>query len=216
MLYYMTMNMDPVSQWRVVDIGLLFMMWGIMMAGMMLPSAIPVIMLVDKLNHRRKQHSKPFTQTLYFTLGYLLAWLVYSLLATLIQWWLHHLMILSPMMISINTGFSSAVLIFAGLYQWSPFKQKCLQLCRSPFSFISSHWREGIVGAIRLGLSHGQYCLGCCWLLMALLFVTGVMNITWIFILSMIVIVEKLLPKGEIISKTLGLLLIGYGCYLFL
>jgi len=216
MLYFMTMNMNPVGQWRIADIGLLFVMWGIMMAGMMLPSAIPVIMLVDKLNYRRRQQSKPFTQTFYFMVGYLLAWLAYSLIATLIQWWLHHLMILSPMMISINTNFSAALLIFTGLYQWSPFKQKCLQLCRSPFSFISTHWKEGVAGAIRLGLKHGQYCLGCCWLLMALLFVTGVMNIKWILILSLIVIVEKMLPKGDVLSKVLGILLLCYGFYLFL
>ena len=115
------------------------------------------------------------------------------------------------MMISANHIFSGILLLIAGLYQWTPYKQKCLQLCRSPLSLLTTQWQEGINGAIRLGFKHGQYCLGCCWFLMALLFVTGVMNLKWIFILTLLVLVEKCLPKGDVLGKGLGILLVLLG-----
>ncbi|NQZ79812.1 MAG: DUF2182 domain-containing protein [Colwellia sp.] len=207
----MTMNMEPVASWQLTDILMLFVMWSIMMIGMMLPSATPVILLINKLNQQRKTRQAPFTHTLFFISGYLLAWIFYSALITLIQWWLHHLSILSAMMISANHIFSGILLLIAGLYQWTPYKQKCLQLCRSPLSLLTTQWQEGINGAIRLGFKHGQYCLGCCWFLMALLFVTGVMNLKWIFILTLLVLVEKCLPKGDVLGKGLGILLVLLG-----
>jgi len=211
MVFAMSMNMEPIALWQFTDIFMLFVMWCIMMIGMMLPSASPVILLIDKLNRQRQVRNNAFTHTLFFTSGYLLAWVFYSALITLIQWWLHHLSILSVMMVSSNYLFSGILLIIAGLYQWTPYKQKCLQLCRSPLSLITTQWREGINGAIRLGFKHGQYCLGCCWFLMALLFVTGVMNLKWIFLLTMLVLVEKCLPKGEVLGKGLGIVLVLLG-----
>jgi len=211
MFFGMTMNMKAVGLWNESDLLSLFLMWAIMMAGMMLPSAIPVILLVDKLNSQRKVKQVAFTHSLYFIAGYLLAWILYSVLITLIQWGLHSVSILSPMMISSNNIFSSVLLIIAGLYQWSTLKQKCLQLCRTPLNMLTTQWREGISGAITLGFKHGQYCLVCCWFLMALLFVTGVMNLKWILVLTLLVMIEKCLPRGDIISKALGCLLISLG-----
>lgn len=211
MLYGMTMNMEPVATWSNADIALLFMMWAIMMAGMMLPSALPVILLINKINQQRRQHGTSYTPTIFFSMGYLIAWTIYSLIITFVQTWLHHLELLSPMMDSANSQFSAIILIAAGIYQFTPYKQQCLKLCRSPLSLLTSDWQEGIKGAIRLGLKHGSYCVGCCWFLMAILFVTGVMNLQWILILTLLVLVEKAAPKGDVIGKYLGCLLIIIG-----
>jgi len=211
MVFSMTMNMEPVEQWSLSDLFMLFIMWAVMMAGMMLPSATPMILLVDKLNKKRQINNRAFVHTFYFVLGYLLAWTFYSILITFVQWQLHKLSLLSPMMISKNASFSGVLLLIAGIYQWTPLKQRCLQWCRSPLSILTTQWQEGISGAIRLGIVHGQYCLGCCWFLMALLFVTGVMSLQWILVLTIIVMVEKLFPKGEWLGKALGVLLIIYG-----
>lgn len=213
MLFGMTMNMQPVARWTGGDIALLFMMWAIMMAGMMLPSALPVIMLVEQINHKREMRQARFTPTLFFVVGYLLVWTVYSLAITWLQVRLHHLALLNPMMVSANPLFSASLLIAAGIYQFTPLKQTCLQLCRSPLSLLSSQWREGVLGAIRLGVKHGQYCVGCCWFLMALLFVTGVMNLQWILILTMVVLVEKCFLNSPLSSKLLGALLIALGIF---
>ena len=200
----MTMNMKPVTQWSIADIAILFSMWAIMMAGMMLPSAMPVILLVEQVNRKRKLRRASYTHTLFFVIGYLLIWGLYSAVITITQYTLHHWALLGPMMSSANIAFSSAILLAAGIYQLTPLKQRCLQLCRSPLSVISSQWREGKLGAIRLGINHGQYCVGCCWILMAILFVTGVMNLKWILLLSLIVLIEKVLPYPEVASKLLG------------
>ena len=203
-VFAMTMNMEPVTQWSIADIAILFCMWAIMMAGMMLPSAMPVILLVEQVNKKRKLRRASYTHTLFFVIGYLLIWGLYSAVITIIQYTLHHWALLSPMMSSANIAFSSAILLAAGIYQLTPLKQRCLQLCRSPLSVISSQWKEGKLGAILLGINHGQYCVGCCWILMAILFVTGVMNLKWILLLSLIVLVEKVLPYPEVASKLLG------------
>jgi predicted metal-binding membrane protein len=213
----MTMNMEPVEYWDHSDIFMLFIMWTIMMAGMMLPSAIPVVLWVDKLNQQRKARGANYTHSFYFVLGYLIVWTLYSLLLTAIQYWLHQQALLTLMMDSANLYFSSFLLIAAGIYQGTSYKENCLQLCRSPLSMLTTHWREGIGGAINLGFKHGQYCLGCCWFLMSLLFVTGVMNLTWIIILTLLVITEKSLPQGLIFSKILGvgLLCLGFSLLFF-
>lgn len=211
MVYGMTMNMEPVDTWSKVDLVLLFFMWAIMMAGMMLPSAVPVILLIDKINKHRLSTNTTYVPTIIFALGYLISWGIYSVAITLLQWWLHHLELLSPMMDSANIKFSALILIVAGVYQFTPLKQRCLALCRSPLTLISKGWKQGVMGAIELGIKHGTYCVGCCWFLMAILFITGVMNLQWILILTLIVLVEKVLPKGEIVSKYLGGLLILLG-----
>ncbi len=220
MLFDMTMNMDPVSSWSTYDVYLLFIMWAIMMAGMMLPSAIPVILLVEKINTQRSRRKAPFTPTIFFISGYLLAWCAYSVMITFIQWRLHHLELLSPMMDSSSFLFSACLLIVAGAYQFSHLKQRCLHLCRSPMTFLTRDWQDGKVSAIKIGFKHGTFCVGCCWFLMALLFVTGVMNLTWIFMLTLLVLIEKTLPDPLVKSKKLtkvsgSILIIVGGFYLY-
>jgi len=213
MLVEMTMNMAPVSQWSYFDNVMLFIMWAIMMAGMMLPSAIPVVLLIEKINQKRQARNTEYVHTLYFILGYLIAWSLYSLVISLLQWWLHHLSILTPMMIIGQKWFACLLLIIAGIYQWLPLKQRCLNLCRSPLNFIMTQWQEGTINAIKIGFKHGQYCIGCCWLLMALLFVFGVMDLKWILALTMIVIIEKIAPLGDKFSKVLGIALAALGLF---
>ena len=186
-------------------------MWAIMMAGMMLPSAYPVIMLAAKINQQRKQRGDSYTATLYFIFGYLLAWSLYSLVISLIQYALHYGAVLNSMMMSANHYFSATLLIAAGLYQFTNIKHLCINHCRSPISMLTLHWREGIAGAIQLGFKHGQYCLGCCGVLMGLLFVTGVMNLKWILLLTTVVLIEKVLIKKPYIDNVLGFALIAIG-----
>lgn len=216
MVFQMTMNMEPVGQWNSLDLFMLFLMWSIMMAGMMLPSATPVILWVDKINQRRRHSGTAYIPTLYFISGYLLIWSLFSGVITLIQWWLHSLSLLSPMMVSANTHFSAVLLILAGAYQWSPLKQQCLKLCKSPLSLMTTQWQEGTWGAIRLGMIHGQYCLGCCWALMTLLFVTGVMNLKWILLMSIFIMLEKRLKKGEKFGQLSGIAFIILGISLWI
>lgn len=204
MLFMMTMNMTPIAQWNVYDLLMLFIMWTIMMFGMMLPSAIPVILIVNNMNQQRITRGAAYVHSSFFVSGYLLAWVIYSLAITLIQYWLHHISLLTPMMVSGEVWFSSALLFVAGVYQWLPIKQRCLSVCRSPMGFIMKEWGEGYANAIKLGFKHGQYCLGCCWFLMALLFAAGVMDLKWIIVLTLVVLAEKLLPKGELFGRILG------------
>ena len=214
MIFLMTMNMAPVAQWSYSDVVWLFIMWAIMMAGMMLPSATPIFKLIEQINLKRRARQATYASSLYFVLGYLLVWLLYSVIITLLQWWLHHLALLSPMMKSSQLWFTCVLLIMAGIYQWLPIKQYCLSRCRSPLGFLTSSWQEGINGAIKMGFSHGQYCLGCCWILMALLLAFGVMNLQWIIALTLLVAIEKLSIYGQTFSKILGLMLILLALYL--
>lgn len=216
MFFMMTMNMSPVTQWDYLDIILLFIMWAIMMAGMMLPSALPIFHLIEKINSQRKARNAAYSSSFYFILGYLLAWFCYSFAITMLQWWFHHLAWLTPMMKSAQLEFTCLILLLAGVYQWLPIKQRCLNHCRSPLGFLTSSWQEGVVGAIKMGFSHGQYCLGCCWMLMALLLVFGVMNLAWIIALTFIVFIEKLVPNGVLFSKVLGVSLILSSMWLFI
>lgn len=210
MLFLMSMNMSPVANWNSYDLFMLFIMWAVMMFGMMLPSAIPVILLVNKINQQRLQREVSFVHSAYFVMGYLAAWSLYSLLISLLQYYLQLQAIINPMMVSAELWFSSLLLIVAGIYQWLPIKQRCLNVCRSPLNFVMKEWGEGSYSAIRLGFKHGQYCLGCCWFLMALLFVAGVMDLVWIALLTLVVLSEKLLPKGEVIARILGIILIAF------
>lgn len=215
MFFLMTMNMSPVAQWSYVDIILLFIMWAIMMAGMMLPSALPIFHLIEKINNQRKARDADYSSSIYFILGYLIAWFCYSFAITLLQWWLHYLALLTPMMKSAQLEFTCLILLIAGVYQWLPIKQSCLNHCRSPLGFLTSSWQEGTMGAIKMGFIHGQYCLGCCWLLMTLLLAFGVMDLQWIFALTLIVFIEKLLATGVLLSRLLGVSLILSAAWLY-
>jgi predicted metal-binding membrane protein len=185
--------------------GAIVLMWWLMMMAMMLPSATPAILLYARV--RQAWNNGPaVAHTWLFLCGYVAVWLLFSVGAALAQ----RLLTGASMAIG-NRYAEGALLIAAGAYQLSPLKTSCVSSCRSPARFISSHWRPGWDGAIRLGLVHGIYCVGCCWLLMALLFVGGVMNLLWVVGLTLIVTVEKLLPRGALIGRAAGVALLVWG-----
>lgn len=188
-------------------------MWTVMMVAMMLPSAAPTILLYATVSRRRRLEGRPALPTAVFTLGYLLVWTLYATAAAGAQWELHRRALLSPAMASASPLLAGGLLVAAGLYQWMPFKGACLSQCRSPLGFFSAEWREGARGALRMGMRHGTYCVGCCWLLMALLFVSGVMNVLWVAAIAGFVLVEKLVLAGERIGRMVGVMLVGWGLW---
>ena len=189
--------------------ALLTAMWWVMMVAMMLPSAAPTILLYARAA-RHGGIARPPVAT--FLFGYLAVWGLFSCLAAGLQLLLQREMLVTGMaMASASRWFSAALLIGAGLYQFSPLKDRCLSRCRNPALFIAQHQRPGVTGALRLGIIHGAFCAGCCWGLMAILFVGGVMNIAWVAILALLVAAEKLLPGGKTIARLIGALLIGWG-----
>ncbi len=212
-----TNAMQPVFiGWDITYFTTMFLMWAIMMVGMMLPSAAPMILLYGRVA-RQKADLTPVYKNLYsFMAGYLLIWTGFSLLATILQYGLESWALLSLMMVSKSTVFGGCLLIMAGLFQLSSLKNTCLNHCRMPGSFLARYWRNGPNGALMMGLHHGLYCVGCCWALMLLLFVGGVMNLLWILILSLYVLLEKLLPFGKALDRLTGLALIGAGAYMAL
>lgn len=211
MLFDMTMVMSP--HWHLYELTMVFVMWAVMMVGMMMPSATPMILLFAKINRTRLQRSAEFVSSNLFILGYLLVWSLYSLVITLMQWQLHELALMTPMMKSSNDIASGILLILIGIYQISPLKQQCLNYCRSPLNFLMTQWQEGKLGAVKMGLKHGLYCVGCCWLLMALLLVVGVMHIGWILALSILVLLEKVVNWPKTINLGICLTCIGSGIY---
>jgi predicted metal-binding membrane protein len=207
------MAMPGAGPWSLADLVLVFVMWAAMMVAMMLPSATPMVLI-----HRRlagAAASSPGAETAFFGAGYVLIWTVFSAAATVAQWGLHSALLISPAMRT-NGLLSGALLAAAGVYQWTPLKQACLAGCASPLQFLSSRWRAGNLGALRMGMLHGAYCVGCCWLLMALLFVYGVMNIAWIAAISLYVLVEKTLPATTWLPRVTGMLLVAWGIVLTL
>jgi predicted metal-binding membrane protein len=194
------------------DLVLLLTMWLVMMTGMMLPSAAPMILTFAKVNQNRRARGQPYVPTALFTAGYLLAWGGFSIAATLAQWALERAALLSAMDMTTDSRWLGGLLfVGAGLYQVTPVKRACLSACWSPLDFVANHWRDGSGGALRMGMVHGLYCLGCCWVLMLLLFVGGVMNLLWVAGLSAIVLAEKLVPPGPWFGRISGALLAAYG-----
>ena len=191
-------------------------MWWVMMIAMMLPSAAPTILLYARVYRHNSEDSHNAAPTAAFLAGYLSSWLWFSLIATLLQWWLEQLgLVHSMMMWSSNHLLSAGFLLLAGAYQFSPLKQACLVHCRSPASYLSSHWLPGHSGALQMGFRHGIYCIGCCWSMMLLLFVGGVMNLFWIAGLALLVMAEKLLPGGVWLSRLSGAAMLLTAGYLF-
>ena len=186
-------------------------MWAVMMAAMMLPSAAPMILLFATIARRRSERGEPTTASGAFAFGYLTVWAAFSLAAVGLQFGLERAALLSPMMQTTSIALAGTVLIAAGLYQWTRLKQTCLRYCRSPLEFVTMYWRPGTGGAFLMGLRHGAVCVGCCWLLMLLLFVGGVMNFAWIGGIALFVLVEKLFPAGHWIGRAAGVLLVVWG-----
>jgi predicted metal-binding membrane protein len=187
-----------------------------MMAGMMIPSAAPMILLYARVGRQAVAQHKPFAATGWFAGGYLLAWAIFSFLAALLQAGLSHAALLTPMMTSASNVMGGGILIAAGLYQWSSWKYACLADCRAPLAFIQKHggFRRRALPSLGLGLRHGFLCIGCCWALMLLLFIGGIMNIVWIAGLAILVLFEKLLTDGRNVSRVIGLTLIIAGILL--
>ena len=191
-------------------------MWLVMMVGMMLPGAAPTILLYAAMVRKNGERGTVLPQAWIFTSGYLAVWAAFSVLATLLQVALDQAALLTPMLRSANQGVSAAILVAAGIYQWLPVKQVCLRNCRSPLQWFVARWRPGAAGAFRMGAENGYYCLGCCWLLMLLLFVAGVMNLLWVALISAFVFAEKLLPAGRFTARFAGLALIFSGAAVLL
>lgn len=204
----MPMRSEP---WTIGYAVLVLAMWAVMMAAMMLPSAAPMILFYGTVARARRARGELAVGSGVFAGGYLVVWAAFSLAAVGLQFGAEQTALLSPMMEMTSIGLSGALLITAGLYQWTPLKQACLRRCRSPLEFVMTQWREGMRGAFTMGLKHGAYCLGCCWLLMLLLFVGGVMNFGWIAGLALFVLVEKLAPAGHWIGRAAGAGLIVWG-----
>jgi predicted metal-binding membrane protein len=205
--------MQP-AVWTASYALLMFAMWWVMMIAMMLPSASPMLLLFSKVISKDKAAPEALTGTVLFSLGYVLVWGAFSALATLLQWLLQSMRWMSPMMETSHRWLGVAILVAAGLWQLTPVKRVCLSHCRSPLSFLVGHWRRGQFGALRMGLTHGVFCLGCCWFLMALLFFGGVMNLYWIAGLAIFVLLEKALPLGHVLGRWLGVALISWGIML--
>jgi predicted metal-binding membrane protein len=199
------------APWTVVDLAFTVMMWAIMMVGMMLPAAAPVILLFATVNRKRREQGASAVPTAAFGLGYLLVWGGFSILAGLAQWGLHAAALLSPTMAAQSPLVGGALLVAAGVYQITPLKEACLAHCRTPLGFFMTEWRDGLAGALQMGLRHGVYCLGCCWVLMGLLFVTGVMNLAWVAVIAFFVLLEKTAPGGRLIGRLASVGLIAAG-----
>ncbi|MCA3921906.1 DUF2182 domain-containing protein [Burkholderia sp.] len=196
-------SMDP-------SLPTVIVMWWVMMIAMMTPGAAPLVMLYRRVLRQRGDGEAGSALTSVALLaGYLATWLAFSIGAALLQAMLQPAGLISAMMLwSKSAVLSAIVLALAGLYQSSPLKRACLRQCRAPAAFLVAHWRPGVAGSFLLGVRHGVVCVGCCWLLMVLLFVGGVMNVVWIAALSLFVFVEKVLPGGERIGRALGVVLI--------
>ena len=208
----MSMAMAQLQSWSAADFGLMFLMWAVMMTAMMVPTAAPMILLFATVNRRRREQERPFVSTGVFLSGYVIVWCGFAVAATVGNWALHVNSLLSSMMGESTSDYlGGALLIVAGVFQWSRLKYACLTHCRSPLSFLMSEWREGTGGALQMGLRHGAYCVGCCWILMSLLFVLGVMNLLWIAALAGFVLLEKVVPAGHRLSRVTGVLLLGWG-----
>ena len=199
----MPMEMSSMAQagmqikpWTPADFIYMFLMWAVMMVGMMVPTAIPMTLIYAAVARKAAGQGTPLAPSAVFISGYIAMWTIFSAGATLAQWGLDQAALLSPMMVSSSPALGASLLIAAGVYQMTPAKNACLDHCRSPAHFISEHWRLGSSGAFRMGLEHGAFCLGCCWALMGLLFFGGVMNLLWIAGITLFVLLEKVLPFG--------------------
>lgn len=198
--------------WTPAYALLVFSMWWVMMLAMMLPGAAPVLLLFARVNRVDKHNDgAALSSTVVFATGYLLAWGVFSALATTLQWALESARLLSPMLETANRWLGAAILVAAGAWQLTPLKAICLRHCRSPLAFLVGNWRAGRLGALRMGLEHGAYCLGCCWFLMALLFFGGVMNLFWIVGLAVYVLLEKTMPMRHRLNRLSGIALVAWG-----
>ena len=204
------------APWNAIEFAFVFAMWAVMMIGMMTPSAAPMILLYARVGGQAANTAKSLAATWWFTAGYLLVWTAFAFAATFAQWVLERGSLLTPAMAGSGGVFGGIVMIAAGLYQWLPLKDACLRQCQAPWLFIQRHggFRGDAPGSLLLGARHGIYCVGCCWVLMALLFVGGVMNVLWIAAITIFVLAEKVVPAGRALSRIAGLGFLAWGAWL--
>ncbi|MBV9094289.1 MAG: DUF2182 domain-containing protein [Streptosporangiaceae bacterium] len=207
--------MTGVQPWTAAEFGLRLAMWAVMMIAMMVPTAVPMTLLYAAVARKAAAQDSPLSPTFIFVAGYAAMWTIFSLVATFAQWGLDQAALLSPMMVSRSAGLGAALLIAAGVYQFTPLKDACLRNCRAPAHFLSRYWRTGRLGAFRMGARLGAYCLGCCWILMGLLFVGGVMNLLWIAAIAVFVLLEKTIPFGVTVGRVAGAAMILTGALSF-
>jgi predicted metal-binding membrane protein len=207
------MDMEMPMPWSAGYAILVFLMWWVMMAAMMLPGAAPMILLFGLVSRQRRAAGSPRVSTLFFTSAYLVVWGLFSLLATGVHWLLDQAGLLSAQMDSRSVTIGGLLLVLAGVYQLTPWKHACLRHCRGTLDFVMRYWRPGHRGALSMGLRHGALCVGCCWVMMGLLFYGGVMNLYWITGIAVLVLVEKLLPAGEYLDRAGGIAFIAWGLW---
>ncbi|WP_340124374.1 DUF2182 domain-containing protein [Methylobacter svalbardensis] len=199
--------------WRFTDFALVYFMWAVMMAAMMLPSAIPMILTFARVC--RQQNKIPHKLTYLFISAYLGIWLLFSSVLTLLQWQMHGLAWLSPMMENQNSILAAGILFLAGFYQFMPIKNACLTHCKTPMGFLLNEWQDDAAGAFNMGLKHGANCLGCCWAQMLIMFAVGVMNLLGMALITLLVILEKSMPlESKLICKTVGVAFLAWGIVL--
>jgi predicted metal-binding membrane protein len=200
-----------------MEFAFVFVMWTVMMVGMMTPSAAPMILMYARVGRHTAAQGTPLAATVWFAAGYFLVWVAFALLATLAQWALERTALLDSWMASTSNVLGGLVFLAAGTYQWTRLKEACLTQCQTPFAFVMGHggFRSDAPGSLMLGLRHGAYCVGCCWALMALLFVGGIMNVLWIAVLALLVFLEKVTPFGRQTASLAGMVLIAAGAWLF-
>jgi predicted metal-binding membrane protein len=211
-----SLMMPATAPWQPIEFAFVFAMWAVMMIGMMTPSAAPLILIYARVGRQAAAQQQPFAASAWLALGYLLAWLGFSFIATLAQWAIEQTGWLTPTMESASGMFGGLTLIATGLYQWTPVKDACLRQCQVPLQFIQRHggFCGEALGSLGLGARHGIYCIGCCWALMALLFVGGVMNVLWIAAIMILILTEKLIPAGRLISRLSGTGFVAAGMWL--
>ena len=210
------MVMPQVNNWNIHDVLALFVMWSVMMMAMMLPSATPMILIFSTVNKKRFEQGNGFVPTWIFLSGYILVWIGFSIIATITQWLLHYFALLSSDLKLIDPVVSGIILIAAGAYQFTSIKNVCLKNCQTPLGFIMGNWRYGKRGALIMGLKHGLYCVGCCWVLMSLLFLAGIMNILWIALIAVFILIEKIVRRDRYVSYAAGFALMMLGSWLII
>ena len=204
------------TPWQAMEFGFVFVMWTVMMVSMMTPSATPMILMYARAGRHAKAQGTPLAATVWFTASYFLVWIAFALLATMVQWALECTALLDSWMASTSNVLGGVVFLAVGSYQWTRLKDVCLAQCQKPFAFLMRQGgcRLDAPGSLMLGLRHGAYCVGCCWALMALLFVGGVMNVLWIVLLALLILFEKVTSFGRLIAHLAGLVLIAGGVWL--
>jgi len=206
-----TCSMTMGTPFSVGNALLYVLLWGVMMVAMMFPAIVPVVGLFSTIAGRKREQGVPFTPAWVFVAGYLVLWTLAGGVGYTVDLAIQSLPEVFPALRTYGLVIGGLTLIAAGVYQLTPLKYLCLSQCRSPMGFLLTSWRDGALGAFRMGLHHGAYCLGCCWSLMAVLFVVGTMNLAWMGILSMVIFVEKIVPRGVEMGKATGLALIALG-----